>query len=80
VADLAEPLNCYANMHLSALRATTLLTQNCIYWYKSVNSVYVSPFTMYTPTECQLLITCDFFLWSSFVRWSLPDEQSEVVL
>jgi len=31
VADLAEPLICNANMRLSALRATALLTQNCVY-------------------------------------------------
>jgi len=33
VADLAEPLFCDANMHLSALRSIALLTQNCVYRY-----------------------------------------------
>jgi len=33
VADLAEPLLCDANMRLSALKATALLTQNCVYRY-----------------------------------------------
>jgi len=30
VGDLAEPLLCDANMRPSALKATTLLTQNCV--------------------------------------------------
>jgi len=41
VADLAEPLLCGANMHLSALRATALLTQIASIGINRLTTIYI---------------------------------------